>query len=125
MKCEIEVELPEDIAKDWEVARIGVPVDGEYLITSIGGVGAFNRDVHSAITRVILSRKLTPRDWWPKTIIAEKMTLEKAGAIRLANHAGAILIFSDQSEMVDFSWIPEHLRRSGATIENPWKGEQQ
>lgn len=130
MKREIEVELPEDIAKDWEVVRIGKPVDGDGVLMVSSGSGSlmaepWNGAMSGPMPRIILRRKLNPRDWWPKIIIADKMTLEKTGVICLENHSGVSVCSSNTSEILDFSWIPENLRRSGMTIENPWKGEQQ
>lgn len=124
MKLEIEVELPEDITKYWEVVRVGVPREGEYVITALGGVAAFNRKIHYVVPQVIVRRKLNPSDWWPEWLTADRITFGRHGSIGF-HVAGDSAYWRDMSSLLDLSWIPENLKRSGVTIQNPWKGEQQ
>lgn len=124
MKLEIEVELPEDIARKHEVIAVRTPVEGDLVIVH-GKATKFDIRTHNEDPRIILKRKLTPRDWWPRWVLADSIKFQSDGMIRFSADDGNLGFWRVESNLLDFSWIPEHLRRSGVTVENPWKGEQQ
>ena len=124
MRVEIEVDLPGHIAAEWDIAKVGVPVEGDVVINAAMEAEQFDRRYHDAVPRVIIRRKDNPRDWWPTWIVADRITFAETGvAVLEMKDLTSQSLIHESSSLIDMSWIPEDLKRSGRVIKNPWKGK--
>lgn len=126
MKVEIDVELPECIAEKWEVVAVRRARAGDFVpLATLNGVTVIEMASEMTGLHAILRRKDNPKDWWPEWITADRMTFEVDGVIQISSGSEDPNYWLCKTSLIDFSWIPEHLKRSGRTFENPWKAKVQ
>lgn len=124
VKVEIEVDLPEHIAAEWEVIAVRNAINGDPVVGLSETVVDFDGRLHDRGPRIILRRKNNPRDWWPEFITADRIVFREDG-MRLVSDNGDTGYWCYKTNLIDFSRIPKRLKRSGQTIENPWKKKVQ